>query len=83
VRTFGQGSAYYDASGHYIRAAAVIPDFVLEGGTLRPANPQRALAPLKTHQLRRCPGGATQPAPDGSSPFTDNGQLGCDPTQVP
>lgn len=83
IRTFGQGSAYYDASGHYIRGGALFPDFALEGGVLKPANPQRVLAGLKTRQLRRCPGSGTQPAPDGSSPFTDNGSLGCDPSQVP
>jgi hypothetical protein len=33
--------------------------------------------------LQRCPGAATKPAADGSSPFTDNGQLGCNPSQVP
>lgn len=83
IRTFGQGSAYYDAGGHYVRGGTLFPDFLLEGNTLKPANPQRVLQGLKTHQLRRCPGAATQPAPDGSSPFTDNGSLGCDPTQVP
>lgn len=83
IRTFGQGSSYYDAQGHYVRGGTIFPDFILEGNTLKPANPQRVLQGLKTHQLRRCPGAATQPAPDGSSPFTDNGSLGCDPTQVP
>jgi phospholipid/cholesterol/gamma-HCH transport system substrate-binding protein len=83
IRTFGQGDAYYDASGHYVRGGTLFPDFALEGNTLKPANPQRVLQGLKTHQLRRCPGSATQPAPDGSSPFTNNGALGCDPTQVP
>ena len=37
--------------------------------------PRRRSKALKTGQLRRCPGAATQPAADGSSPFTDNGQL--------
>jgi phospholipid/cholesterol/gamma-HCH transport system substrate-binding protein len=83
IRTFGQGASYYDASGHYIRGGALFPDFALEGGVLKPANPQHVLAGLKTRQLRRCPGSATQPAPDGSSPFTDNGSLGCDPTLLP
>ena len=30
---------------------------------------------------RRCPGGATQPASDGSTPFTDDGTNDCDPTR--
>jgi phospholipid/cholesterol/gamma-HCH transport system substrate-binding protein len=84
IRDFGQGTAYYDASGHYARIAGLFPDFALgSGNTLKPVNPQQAIQGLKTGQLRRCPGSATQPAADGSSPFTDNGLLGCDPTQTP
>jgi len=84
LRAFGQSSAYYDANGHYARASGIFPDFELGSeNTLKPANPAQVLSGLKTGQLRRCPGSGTQPAADGSSPFTDNGQLGCDPTQVP
>lgn len=84
IRDFGQADAYYDANGHYARASALFPDFALgENNTLKPVTPQQALAPLKTGQLRRCPGSATQPAEDGSSPFTDEGKLGCDPTEIP
>jgi phospholipid/cholesterol/gamma-HCH transport system substrate-binding protein len=84
-RTFGQASAYYDANGHYARVSPVAPSFTLgSNNTLTPAaSPQQALEGLKTGQLRRCPGAATQPSADGSAPFTDNGQLGCDPTQTP
>jgi phospholipid/cholesterol/gamma-HCH transport system substrate-binding protein len=84
VRNFGQGTAYYDANGHYARLAGVFPAFELgSGNALKPVNPAQVLNGLKTGQLRRCPGAATQPASDGSSPFTNNGALGCDPTQVP
>jgi phospholipid/cholesterol/gamma-HCH transport system substrate-binding protein len=84
IRTFGQGTAYYDANGHYARVSGMFADFALgANNTLKPVNPAQALQGLKTGQLRRCPGAGTQPAADGSSPFTDNGQLGCDPTQVP
>ena len=32
----------------------------------------------------RCPGGATQPPPDGSAPWLDSdGDLDCDPSTVP
>ena len=42
------------------------------------------LAGLQTGMLKRCPGAASQPAPDGSAPFRDSGgNLDCDPTQVP
>ncbi|HWX75686.1 MAG TPA: MlaD family protein [Solirubrobacteraceae bacterium] len=84
LRTFGQTAAYYDANGHYARVSPVFPDFTLgSNNTLKPSSVQEALANLKTGQLRRCPGAATQPAADGSSPFVSNGQLACDPTQVP
>jgi phospholipid/cholesterol/gamma-HCH transport system substrate-binding protein len=84
LREFGQTTAYYDANGHYARISPVFPDFALGSkNTLKPASASEALAPLKTGQLRRCPGGATQPAGDGSSPFTDSEQLSCDPSETP
>jgi phospholipid/cholesterol/gamma-HCH transport system substrate-binding protein len=84
LREFGQTTAYYDANGHYARISPVFPDFSLNSkNTLTPAGVSEALAPLKTGQLRKCPGAATQPAADGSSPFTDSGLLTCDPTQHP
>jgi phospholipid/cholesterol/gamma-HCH transport system substrate-binding protein len=84
LREFGQTTAYYDANGHYARISPVFPDFALNGkNNLEPASAAQALAPLKGGQLRKCPGAATQPAADGSSPFTDAEQLTCDPTQHP
>jgi phospholipid/cholesterol/gamma-HCH transport system substrate-binding protein len=84
LRAFGQTSAYYDANGHYARVSGMFPDFELGAeNTLKPANPSQVVQGLKTGQLRRCPGAATQPAADGSSPFADNGALGCDPSEVP
>jgi phospholipid/cholesterol/gamma-HCH transport system substrate-binding protein len=84
VRDFGQAAGYYDANGHYARSAPVFDDFSLgANNTLTPVTPQQGLAGLKTGQLRRCPGSATQPAADGSSPFIDNALLGCDPSEVP
>jgi phospholipid/cholesterol/gamma-HCH transport system substrate-binding protein len=84
IRAFGQAGAYYDANGHYARLSGLFPNFELGSeNTLKPANPAQVVSGLKTGQLRRCPGAGTQPAADGSSPFTDNGQLGCDPTQTP
>jgi phospholipid/cholesterol/gamma-HCH transport system substrate-binding protein len=83
LRTFGQGGSYYDANGHYARVSPVLPDFKLgENNTLTPTSQQQALENLKAGQLRRCPGGATQPAADKSSPFA-NEMLTCDPTQTP
>jgi phospholipid/cholesterol/gamma-HCH transport system substrate-binding protein len=83
LRTFGQSGAYYDANGHYARVTPILPDFKLgENNTLTPASPQQALENLKSGQVRRCPGGATQPAADKSSPFA-NEMLTCDPLQTP
>ncbi len=85
LRTFGQAAAYYDADGHYVHVTPVLPDFKLgANNTLTPAaTPQDALEGLLSGQLRRCPGAATQPAADASSPFTDGELLTCDPTQTP
>lgn len=85
LRTFGQSGAYYDANGGYARVSPILPDFTLGAeNTLTPsATPQQGLANLKSAQLRRCPGAATQPAADSSSPFTDGELLSCDPTEVP
>jgi phospholipid/cholesterol/gamma-HCH transport system substrate-binding protein len=85
LRTFGQASGYYDANGHYAHIAPVFPDFTLgANNTLTPAaSPQQGLQSLKSGQLRRCPGAATQPAADGSSPFTDGELLSCDPSETP
>jgi phospholipid/cholesterol/gamma-HCH transport system substrate-binding protein len=84
IRAFGVTAGYYDANGHYARAGALFPNFKLNSeGVLKPAEPTQVIAGLKTGQLRRCPGGATQPASDGSSPFAGTGQLACDPTQTP
>ncbi len=84
-RAFGPTAGYYDANGNYARVSAVFDNFTLgANNTLTPATAQQALQGLKTKQLLRCPGGGVTPAPaDGSAPFTDSGQLGCDPTEVP
>jgi len=80
----GQITGYYDADGHYARIQPVLPDFKLEANnTLKPTTPQAALEALRSGQLRRCPGGATQPASDGSSPFVDGELLSCDPSETP
>ena len=64
----GQASAYYDANGHYIR---VQPSFFAFG--LDSQNQLTARPPAERYQglqnvSGRCPGGAVQPAPDGSAP---------------
>ena len=84
LRTFGQSGAYYDADGNYARISPVFPSFASgEKDTLKPTSPTAALATLKSGQLRRCPGAATQPAADGSSPFVDGELLTCDVAAAP
>ena len=73
----GQVTAPYDANGHYVRVSFSdlnIFKFNAESGaTLEPIAPSEqydafgASAGIK----RRCPGGASQPAADGSSPFVE------------
>jgi phospholipid/cholesterol/gamma-HCH transport system substrate-binding protein len=83
-RDFGLDNGYYDANGHYSRVSPAFESFKLNSSNeLKPVTPQQGLEGLKTGQLRRCPGSATQPASDGSSPFTDEGKLSCDPTETP
>ncbi|MHB1538875.1 MAG: MlaD family protein [Solirubrobacteraceae bacterium] len=87
-RNFGASAGYYDANGHFLRGSPVFPDFKQSGEKLIPLTAAEAreakvaLEGLTTGQTRRCPGAATQPAPDGSSPFSDAGKLGCQPAQV-
>ena len=88
VRDFGTGAANYDANGHYARIQPIFNAFQFTddpaGGVLTPLDPNQRFDGYLTNQLRRCPGSASQPAPDGSAPFRDSGgNLDCDPTQVP
>jgi phospholipid/cholesterol/gamma-HCH transport system substrate-binding protein len=81
---FGQGAANYDANGHFARIAPVFSGFSFTdtpgGGVLTPVEPAQRLTGFDIGNLKRCPGGATQPSPDGSSnwPVED-----CDPGSVP
>ncbi len=72
--TLGQVTGYYDGNGHYARAQLALNLFEREeDGRLDPIAPSEQYAPFgDSADVRRpCPGGATQDAPDGSSPFTD------------
>jgi phospholipid/cholesterol/gamma-HCH transport system substrate-binding protein len=83
-RDFGTDAGYYDANGHYARTQFVFDNFKLgANNTLKPTTPQEGVQGLQLHQLRRCPGAGATPPADGSAPFTDNGLLGCDPSEVP
>jgi phospholipid/cholesterol/gamma-HCH transport system substrate-binding protein len=81
-RDFGQAGANYDANGHFGRIQPLYNLFQFRddpaGGQLIPQDPDNRLEGVETGNLRRCPGAASQPAADGSAPFTDDG-LDCDP----
>jgi phospholipid/cholesterol/gamma-HCH transport system substrate-binding protein len=86
-RDFGQGAANYDANGHYARIQPIFNAFQFTdnpaGGVLTPVPPSQRLDSLQTGVQRRCPGAATQRPADGSAPFTDGGNVDCDPSLVP
>jgi phospholipid/cholesterol/gamma-HCH transport system substrate-binding protein len=77
----GQAGAYYDANGHYTRTQPYFSAFTIGAGN--------QLQPLPAFETRysnlqvvhgRCPGGAVQPAPDGSAPHA---VPGCNPSSTP
>jgi phospholipid/cholesterol/gamma-HCH transport system substrate-binding protein len=85
---FGQVAGYYDGNGHYIRSAAALQNiFKYEGGTLTPISKAQQFEPFGSTSARRpCPGGATQPAADGSNPWVGSGSVNsseCNPGDVP
>ena len=86
---FGQGASNYDAHGHFARIQPMFNPFSLTslpavGQVLTPVQDASRLQGLETTQSFRCPGGATQPPPDGSAPWRDtDGELDCDPSTVP
>ena len=84
VRDFGQGAANYDANGHYARIQPMFNAFQFAdnpaGGILTPVPPANRMDGVETGVIRRCPGAATQRPADGSAPFTDGGDLDCDPS---
>jgi phospholipid/cholesterol/gamma-HCH transport system substrate-binding protein len=91
----GQITGYYDGNGHYARAQLVLNLFSRNAGTgeLEPIPPSEQYDSFGSSAgvRRPCPGGATQPAPDGSSPFTEPPFAGsgvdpsteCDPADAP
>lgn len=77
-RDFGQTSANYDANGHYVRVMPVFGVFQFQqnsdgSSSLNPVSPAQRLQSLAHGYLRRCPGAASQPRPDGSNPYAPAG----------
>lgn len=91
----GQITAAYDGNGHYARAQLVLNLFKrnASSGELEPIAPSEQYDSFggSAGARRPCPGGGTQPAPDGSSPFTEppfagsgvNPSSDCDPADAP
>ncbi len=72
----GQVTATYDGNGHYARgslASLNLFDYNSESRALEPIAPsgQYDAFGSSAGAKRRCPGGASQPAADGSSPFVE------------
>ncbi|HEX8752977.1 MAG TPA: MlaD family protein [Solirubrobacterales bacterium] len=86
---FGSVAGYYDGNGHYVRASVAAQNiFKYSGGTLEPISKSQQYEAFGTSAPvhRRCPGGATQPAPDGSNPWVGGGSVNsseCNPSDVP
>jgi phospholipid/cholesterol/gamma-HCH transport system substrate-binding protein len=83
---FAEGANPYDANGHYARIQPVFNAFTLTdnaaGSFLTAAPNSQRLNGFQTHRQERCPGGATQPAPDGSNPYAEATSQ-CDPSTTP
>jgi len=86
----GQVTGYYDGNGHYLRATTAGQNlFRYNAGSseLEPIHKSEQFEPFGSTEVnRRCPGGATQPAADGSNPWVGGGSVDsseCDPGDVP
>ncbi|HKT83120.1 MAG TPA: MlaD family protein [Solirubrobacterales bacterium] len=91
----GQVSAPYDGNGHYVRSSfSDLNLFQYEGGSreLKPIAPedQYKVFGESAGVKRLCPGGASQPTADGSSPFVEPPHSGsgvttsdCNPADAP
>jgi phospholipid/cholesterol/gamma-HCH transport system substrate-binding protein len=91
----GQVSAPYDGNGHYIRSSFSDLNLFNYNSGSRALEP---IAPSEQYDVfgssagvkKRCPGGASQPAADGSSPFVEPPHSGsgvttsdCNPADAP
>jgi phospholipid/cholesterol/gamma-HCH transport system substrate-binding protein len=79
---FGVVAGFYDGNGHYARVMPVFAptEYDPETNTLSSHPPSERLEGFESGNLNRCPGGAVQPSPDGSSPWAF---MGCDTSTTP
>jgi phospholipid/cholesterol/gamma-HCH transport system substrate-binding protein len=87
VTKFAEVANPYDANGHYARIQPIFNQFQYTdtpaGPTLVPLSDDLAgRNGLNARNSLRCPGAATQPAPDGSNPWPGDSP-DCDPSNVP
>jgi phospholipid/cholesterol/gamma-HCH transport system substrate-binding protein len=76
----GTAGGYYDANGEFVRIGPVLDQTSVTG--IFDALAASTATPGTTHNTARCPGAATQAAPDRSNPLT-SGELPCNPSQGP
>ena len=82
-------SGIVDANGGLGRISTTFNLFSLSGpgGTPNllapPLTPPQVQAALSINNLNRCPGSNERNNGDNSTPFTDNGTLACNPSEVP
>jgi phospholipid/cholesterol/gamma-HCH transport system substrate-binding protein len=88
ITKFAESANPYDANGHYARVQPIFNQFQVTdvpalGQVLTPlTGDAKGLNGLVPHRSLRCPGAATQRAPDGSNPWPDDAP-GCNPEFVP
>jgi phospholipid/cholesterol/gamma-HCH transport system substrate-binding protein len=82
ITKFAEVAGYYDANGHYARVQPVFSpaSYSAATNTLTPLPANQHFQGYQQGILRHCPGGATQPPPDGSAPVAAEG---CRTTDVP
>jgi phospholipid/cholesterol/gamma-HCH transport system substrate-binding protein len=93
IGKLGSAAGYYDGNGHYVRATVSAQNlFKYNAGALEPIAKSEIFNAFGSEASVRkpCPGGATQNASDGSSPFVNPPNAGsgvsssaCDPADVP
>lgn len=81
----GNSTGYYDANGHFARIMLANGPGLATGGVVGSAGAGAGAAEpgYRTGMTARCPGAATDPAPDLSNPFVPPDVQGlCDPAEV-
>ena len=80
LTNLGQIGGYYDANGHYARTQPFFAAFGLDASNQLTSRPPSQRGDGVAVARTRCPGGAVQPSPDGSSPVS---VPGCNPLNTP